>query len=319
MGVRCGFMLYQRISDIPLNLKGRVAVKIHMGEKGNKTHVSPGDVRIVFEKLRKAGCDPFLVDTTCLYQGPRNTPEGYAKVAKENGFSEFPVVIARDEDYVVKGGMKIAKAVLDADSLLVLSHGKGHMLTAYGGAIKNLGMGCVNKESKNQIHKPTMPKHVSEKCKRCGACERVCPCGAIRLTEKGVEIAEKECAGCECCIETCPTGALVSNPAGMEKSFRLFCLGAKQVIDSFERVAYITVLKNITEHCDCKSDSGRVVCPDIGYLSGKTALEIDQEAMHLISQRLDMGALKKAQKDNPRALDAATWSLFEKEAKRVFG
>ena len=300
-------MLYQNISDIPLNLKGRVAIKIHMGEKGNKTHVSPQDVRIVFDRLKKSGCNPFLVDTTCLYQGARNTPEGYARVAKENGFGDFPVVIARDEDYVIKGGIRIAKAVLDADSLMVLSHGKGHQITAYGGAIKNLGMGCVNKQSKNQIHSPTVPRHVSAKCRKCHACEKVCPCAAIHVTEQGVDIDEKECAGCQCCVETCPSGALKSDPAGTEKSFRLFCQAAKHVIDSFERIAYVTALKNITQFCDCRTDSGKIVCGDIGYLSGKTALEIDQEAISLIRQK------------NPKALDFETWDLFEKEAKRVFG
>ncbi len=299
-------MLHQKISDIPLDLKGMVAIKIHMGEKGNKTHISPEDVRVVFDKIKKSGCDPFLVDTTCLYQGPRRTPEGYAKVAKENGFGGFPVVIAGDSEYVNKGGFRIAKAVLDADSLLVLSHGKGHEITAFGGAIKNLGMGCVNNESKSQIHRPMTPKHILSKCRKCHACEKVCPCAAIHVTEQGVDIDEKECAGCQCCIETCPSGALKSDPAGTEKSFRLFSLAAKQVIDSFDKVAYITVLKSITEFCDCRSNTGRIVCPDIGYLSGASALEIDLEAIKLIRQK------------NLKALDFKKWEIFEKEAKRVF-
>lgn len=307
--VESEFMLYQNISDIPIpKLKGRVAMKVHMGERGNKTHISPADVRIVFDKIKRMGCEPFLVDTTCLYQGPRNTPEGYAGVAKENGFGGFPVVIAKDEDYVVKGGIRIAKAVLDADSLVVLSHGKGHQLTAFGGAIKNLGMGCVNKHSKNQIHSPTIPEHIARRCRRCHACEKVCPCNAIHVTDRGVDIDEKECAGCQCCVETCPTGALKSNPAGTEKSFRLFNQAAKQVIDSFKpgRVAYITSLKNITQFCDCRSDPGKIVCRDIGYVSGPGPLETDQEAMSLIRQASGR-------------LDFKTWEKFEAQAKKVFG
>jgi uncharacterized Fe-S center protein len=300
-------MLYHKISDIPINLKGRVAIKIHMGERGNKTHISPDDVRIVFDKLKKSGCDPFLVDTTCLYQGPRATPEGYMRVAKDNGFGDFPVVIARNEDYVIKGGFKIAKVILDADSLLVLSHGKGHGTTAYGGALKNLGMGCVNKESKNQIHRPMMPVYEKSKCKECLACERACFCHIIRVKgPEGFKIRENICCGCGQCIEACPTGALHLKPDAVEDSFRLFCMAAKQVIDSFERVAYITMLKNITEFCDCLSNPGKIVCHDIGYLSGKTALEIDLEAISLI------------RKKNPKALDFKTWEIFESEAKKVF-
>jgi uncharacterized Fe-S center protein len=299
-------MLYQKISDIPLSLEGRVAIKLHMGERGNKTHVSPEDVRIVFEKLRNSGCKPFLVDTTCLYPGPRYTQEGYMKVAKENGFGEFPVLIARDEDYVEKGGFKIAKAVLDADSLLVLSHGKGHGTTAYGGAIKNLGMGCVNKQSKNQIHSPMIPAHDQSKCIGCLACEKACFCRTIRVKPE-FRIDEKTCCGCGYCIEACRTGALNLRPKAIEDSFRLFSLAAKQVIESFEKVAYITALKNITEFCDCLANPGKIVCPDIGYLSGASALEIDQEAVSLIKKK------------NPRALDFETWGMFEKEARKVFG
>jgi uncharacterized Fe-S center protein len=303
-------MLYQKISDVPIQkLQGRVAVKVHMGEKGNRTHLSPEDVRVVFEKLKKDGCKPFLVDTTCLYTGPRETPEGYMKVAKENGFGEFPVVIARDEDYVEKAGFQIAKAVLDADSLLVLSHGKGHGITAYGGAIKNLGMGCVNKDSKSQIHNPTKPVHDPKKCKSCKACEKVCPCTAIEVMDDQFILQEKKCSGCTRCVQVCVTGALKTRPEGLEKSFSLFCAAAKQVIDSFPKgnVAYITVLKNITEFCDCRSNPGKIVCPDIGYLSGPGPLEIDTEAMNLIRQK------------NPKALNFQIWDSFGKEAKKVFG
>lgn len=299
-------MLYEKISDIPLDLKGRVAIKLHMGEKGNRTHVSPEDVRVVFDRLKRTGCEPFLTDSVCLYPGPRNTSEGYMKVAKENGFGEFPVIIPRDEDYVEKGGLKFPREIFDADSLLVLSHGKGHGTTAFGGAIKNLGMGFANRESKNRIHGPMMPAYDKTMCKSCLACEKACFCRIIRIRPE-FRMDEKTCCGCGYCIEACPTGALRLKPHAIEDSFRLFSLAAKHVIDSFERVAYITVMKNITEFCDCLANSGRIVCPDIGYLSGKTALEIDQEAVRLIRQR------------NPRALDFETWSKFEKEAKRVFG
>jgi uncharacterized Fe-S center protein len=299
-------MLYQKISDIPLSLEGKVAIKLHMGERGNKMHISPHDVRVVFDNLKKSGCKPFLTDSVCLYPGARHTPEGYMKVARENGFGEFPIVIPKDDDYIEKDGFKFPREVFDADSLLVLSHGKGHGTTAFGGAIKNLGMGFANTESKNRIHGPMMPAYNKTLCKECLACEKACFCRIIRVKPE-FRIDEKTCSGCGHCIEACPTGALHLKPHAIEDSFRLFCLAAKHVVESFEKVAYITVLKNITEFCDCLSNAGKIVCPDIGYLSGKTALEIDQEAVSLI------------RKKNPKALDFKTWELFEKEAKRIFG
>ena len=298
-------MLYKNISEIPLNLEGRVAIKLHMGERGNKTHVSPQDVKVIFDRLRKMGCEPFLVDTTTLYPGSRYTREGYMKVAKENGFGGFPVVIAKDDEYIKKGAFKIAREILDADSLLVLSHGKGHGTTGFGGAIKNLGMGCVNRESKNYIHSPMIPVHDSSRCTQCLACERACFCHIITVKPE-FRIDEKACCGCGYCIESCKTGALHLKPRAVQDCFRLFSEAAKQVIDSFGRVAYITVLKNITEFCDCLSNPGKIVCQDIGYLSGKSSLEIDQEAVSLIKQK------------NPKALDFETWNLFEREARKVF-
>lgn len=300
-------MLYKNIRDIPINLKGRVAIKLHMGDKGNKTHISPQDVSVLIEKIKANGGDPYLVDTTTLYPRERFTREGYLRVARENGFGDFPVVIARDEDCVERDGFEIPRDIADADSLLVLSHATGHIFTAFAGAIKNLGMGCVNKETKRKIHGPMRPVYDESLCKKCGVCVEACKYGYLKLNDK-VTMNLGNCAGCGRCIEACPTSALHTAKNAMETSFELFAAGAKAALSMFrpENTICITALKNITKLCDCVQDTGEIVCRDMGYLTGNNPLMLDIETANMIKEQ------------NPNALDFKTWDLFVKMARKHF-
>lgn len=302
-------MLYRKIDDVPIRLGGSVAIKLHMGESGRGPPIPIEDVRVIFEKIKANGGKPFLIDTTVLYKSERHTQEGYLKVAKENGYGEFPIVIADDGMFVEKNGIKLSKQITDADSLLVLSHATGHVLTGYAGALKNLGMGCVVKDGKKAVHWGTTPQHDESKCIRCGACVRVCPRGFITLPERGkVTIDYRYCSGCMRCIKSCPTEAMFSPENGLEKSFETFSISAKSVVSSFpkENVMYLTMMKNVTEFCDCSWKITQKICKDLGYLVEDDPLKIDQEAVRLIT------------KENPEGINMEVWKLFEKQAKKHF-
>lgn len=144
------FQLHDDIRDVPVGLKGRVAIKLHMGERGNPNHIPPSDVGILVNKINDNGGEPFLVDTTTLYKKGRFTKKGYEELAKRHGFGKFEVIIASDDEWKDVDGIRIAKPVAEADSLLVLSHVTGHILTGIGAAIKNLAMGCVVKDTKKE-------------------------------------------------------------------------------------------------------------------------------------------------------------------------
>jgi uncharacterized Fe-S center protein len=300
-------MLYKRIDDIPVNLSGRVAIKLHMGEAGNKTHVSPSDARVLVDKVKENGGEAFLVDTTTLYPKRRYTVEGYQEVAKENGFGGFNVIIAKDDVFEEINGIKLSKEILDADSLLVLSHGKGHGLTGFGGAVKNIGMGCVVKDGKRKIHSPTFPKYDESNCTLCGSCTSSCFANLIKIENGKLEIDIDKCSGCGACANICKTGAMWIPNNATEQTFDMLALAAKGFLSRFKgNVQYINVLKNITRFCDCSSDPGPVVCRDIGYLTGDNPLKLDSESMEMIKKK------------NPNALDFDTWELFEKIAKKHF-
>lgn len=303
-------MIFQNVSEIPISLKGRVAVKLHMGEDDGIPPVEPEDVRIIFEKIRKSGGEPFLVDTTVLYKSDRHTKEGYMKIAKLNGYSDFPILIADNSLYREIGGVRVSSEILEADSLLVLSHATGHILTGFAGAIKNIGMGCATKEGKRQIHGTTIPRYERDKCKSCGACIGVCPNNLVSFdTEKKIVIDYDYCSGCRRCARKCPTGALWYPENGVESSFRALCRTAKGVIDSFPggNVVFINVLKKITPSCDCAGErKGEPVCRDIGYLVEDGPLKTDRKSVELIV------------KENPEPFDLNVWKDFEKQAKDFF-
>ncbi len=306
--------IYNSPEEIPIpeTLTGRVAIKLHMGDKENRTFLKPGEVRPIFNKLKGMGCEPFLFDTTTLYKRERYTPEGYLEVAKLHGFGEFPVVIARDDrvKWVESGGLKIPlpEQLLEANSLLVLSHATGHIITKFAGAIKNMAMGCVTKEGKALIHGFARPTYYREKCLLCGTCVKACNMNLIRLERDRISINMKDCPGCGACARACPNGALEITEESIRESFNAFGAAARAVVSQFppERVFFITVLKRITELCDCAKDGGKLISPDLGFIAGKNPLELDLEAARLIREK------------NPKALDWERWEWFVEASKKYF-
>ncbi len=149
----------------------KVAIKLHMGERGNVRYIRPYYIRRVVEAVLEIGGKPFLYDTTVIYKGGRESKKDYEKTAKENGFTEETMgcpIIIDDEDGIeveVKNPLRLERVVLgkalwDADSLLNIAHFTFHMQFPFGSAIKNLGMGGVLKKSKKAMHevKGTKPK-----------------------------------------------------------------------------------------------------------------------------------------------------------------
>ncbi len=133
------------------------AIKMHFGEYGNLAYIRPNYAKVIVDYIRDAGGWPFLVDCNTLYPGRRKNALEHLDLAYEHGFSPFSTgchvligdgLSGTDEALVpVVGGVyvkeaKIGQAVMDADILISLNHFKGHIETGFGGALKNIGMGC---------------------------------------------------------------------------------------------------------------------------------------------------------------------------------
>ena len=197
-----------------------VAIKLHFGEPGNLSFLRPNYAKAVADVVKEQGGLPFLTDCNTLYVGRRKHALEHIEAAQENGFSPLStgcqIIIGdglkgTDEAEVpVEGGehvktAKIGRAVMDADVFISLTHFKGHESTGFGGAIKNIGMGCGSRAGKMEQHCSGKVSSDPQKCVGCGACAKACAQGAIAYGKdrKAVIDAEK-CVGCGRCLTKCP-------------------------------------------------------------------------------------------------------------------
>lgn len=152
--------LYQKLEK---ELKGNVAVKLHSGEAGNQNFIGPDLWKSVVENVGGT-----VVECNTAYEGERNTTEKHLKLFENHGWSKnFKVEIldaqGPDLELDIPDGKKIkknfvGKGITNYDSMLVLSHFKGHPMGGYGGAIKQLSIGVASSYGKQYIHGVGVPE-----------------------------------------------------------------------------------------------------------------------------------------------------------------
>ena len=261
----------------------RVPVKLHMGETGNRYFISPSFVKLVVEKLKAVGAEPFLFDTTVAYPGDRATVDGHRKVASRHGFGKdrmgCEVVIGDKGIAVAESGQTfdVAREIHQSTHLVVISHVKGHIQTGFGGAIKNLGMGGVTRETKRKIHLMCVPILSREMCDLCGMCAEACPFDAITLDPEWRR-SKTKCMGCGKCVSVCNIGALRYNVMDLQ---RALALSARACVWG-KRALYVNSVVNISRNCDCDAHAGPIICPDIGYLASGSLAAVDRASLDLI-------------------------------------
>ena len=140
-----------------VTLPGRVAVKVHSGEEGNQNYLHPEFMRPMVEYVHGTVCE-----TNTAYGGARSTNAGHLKLLADHGWSKYFTVDLMDEhgpdaELPIPGGKVlkrdiVGKDLLNYDSLLVLAHFKGHPMGGYGGALKQLSIGCASAAGKANIH-----------------------------------------------------------------------------------------------------------------------------------------------------------------------
>ncbi len=274
------------------------AVKVHFGERGNDAFVSALHVSVIVRELQALSTKPFLTDTCTLYLGGRQNAVDHLETAAMHGFCypvvSCPVVIAdglKGKNYTnveVYGkhfeSVKIASDIVAADSMVVVSHFKGHEVAAFGGALKNLGMGCAAQEGKREQHTVT-PLLVAEKCVTCGACINACPEFCVSLEGKAIAIDTSRCIGCLMCMNTCPHHAIDINweDDGVVFVERMAEYAAGAVANKTGKVLYINFLTNITPHCDCTPWNDIAFVPDIGILASTDPVALDKACFDLVN------------------------------------
>lgn len=276
-----------------------VAVKLHFGELGNTAFLRPLYARRVVEVLKRLGARPFLTDANTLYVGTRSNAASHLETALANGFSYAcvgaPLVIAdglrgnSHVDRTVRGDhfstVHIASEIANADAIVCLSHFKAHELSGFGGALKNLGMGCASRKGKLEQHSNVAPKISKKNCVACGLCVKWCAQGAIAVEGKA-RIDPKRCVGCGECIITCPSGAIqiqwTEGPKIMQEKMAEYAVGALQGKE--DRSVFVNFITQVSPACDCYGHADAPIVGDVGITASTDPVAIDQASADLVNR-----------------------------------
>ncbi len=283
-----------------------VAVKTHFGERGNAAFPKPIYVRPLVDLIKAGGGKPFLAETATLYTGSRSNAPDHIETAFRHGFGPevtgAPVFICdgltgRDHQMVpVKGKhyreVAVASGIHEADALVVLSHFKGHEVTGFGGAIKNLGMGCCSRSAKLAMHTSIRPSVLEKKCVRCRRCFAWCSVGAIgqKVPDGPVTIDPKKCRGCGECLVSCRVGAIRINwsedTRGVTEKMVEHAWGVWQ---SKRRAAFfVNILTDIVPLCDCYGFNDAPLVPDIGFAASIDPVALDAACLDLVDAQASL-------------------------------
>jgi hypothetical protein len=331
-------LLLDKVLGRAIQPGGRVAIKIHFGERGNFTHIRPAFVRRVVDRVKEEGGLPFVVETTTLYpKGHRLTVRESLETAKYNGFSEeglgCPLVIADEpdgqnglafkvdwvkEDWGIRE-VKVARHLAEADSVIVFSHVKGHLLSGMGGALKNLGMGCTTRASKRDQHRAHGLLFDYEKCTACGKCIEVCTFNALTMQDGRPLRDEENCMYCNTCYLNCENDAIDLFKDGKERFQMALAHAAAGVMRAFmgKRTIFLNSLTDVTQFCDCAAPAGGLVTPNVGILGSTDPVAIDKASLDLLDQAPIIPGWRVAPPDILGKINGTSSLIHLEEAERL--
>ncbi|MBQ8292486.1 MAG: DUF362 domain-containing protein [Bacilli bacterium] len=242
--------LVKIFEKLSFELKGKVAVKVHSGEKGNQNFLHPEFVRPLVEKVNGT-----IVECNTAYGGERNETKKHQELMDYHGWTKYfdvDIMDAEGEDLVLQipNGKQIkqnyvGKNLQNYDSMLVISHFKGHPMGGYGGAIKQLSIGCASSAGKSYIH------------------------SAGKVTDQNI---------------------LWSNIAKQNDFLEAMADSALSIVDYFKgNIAYVNIMCNMSVDCDCCSVAEDPCMKDIGILASLDPVAIDKACIDLVYNSEDPG------------------------------
>ena len=278
-----------------------VAIKFHVGEKNNTTHVKPELIRKIVDLAKEAGGQPFLTETSTLYKGERENAVKHIMHANRHGFgieqTGAPFIMAdgltgnAEFEIQIEGelhkSVKVARDVVSADTLIVVSHATGHVVTGLGACIKNIGMGLASRMGKMREHSAMLPEVIQDKCRFCKKCIQWCPQETIIEKNGKAFIVSENCIGCGECLAVCRFDAVKydwnAESGFTQKSMAEHAFGILK--GKAGKSLFINVLVDMTNDCDCFSVKQEKCIPDIGILASFDPVAIDKATLDLTAQK----------------------------------
>ena len=268
-----------------------VAVKVHFGEVGNMAFLRHQYAKVLCDHIKARGGKPFLTDCNTLYVGYRNNALNHLDAAFINGYNPLSTgvhtIIADglrgtdEREIPVVGGeyvkeAKIGAAVAEADIIVSLTHFKGHVNAGFGGALKNIGMGCGSKKGKMEMHSSGTPRIDGGKCIGCGMCVDHCANDGVHVVDGTAVIDEGHCVGCGYCIAYCPAGAIMTKwdeaKPIMNKKIAEY---TKAVLDG-KPSFHVSLVLDVSPDCDCERHNDVPVIPNVGMFASFDPVALDQ-------------------------------------------
>ncbi len=272
-----------------------VAIKLHVGELGNPYYTQPVFVHDIVRRVKEAGGKPFLTDSNTYYHANRNNGYDHTMNALMNGYNMAPFIVAdglRGESFrkvKTKGILReieVSGAIAEADAMIVVTHCKGHELSGFGGAIKNLGMGCTSRAGKLRQHRTVELEIDESKCTGCGKCKEACEMGIPDIIAKKAKNTSPLCMRCPFCSNACPRNAI--KLLHQDNICRALASAAFGVLSTFKKgkVSFVSFAKDITQYCDCRPNPGEIMMKDIGVFASDSPVSVDAAFLAMANYKI---------------------------------
>jgi uncharacterized protein len=302
------------LDELPLAkvVKGkRTAIKMHLGGGTGFSTVHPYFVRKLVEKVKAAGAsEVFVTDVPGDVRGA--VERGYTAVTigcplvsgtgtADKYFYTKPI----KPPFKTLKEVDVSGEIVDAEALIDFSHVKGHGDCGFGGASKNLSMGCVSGRTRGVLHRLEGGlTWESQKCTHCGKCIENCPNKAMSFNaEKQLNVFYHHCKFCQHCVLICPKKAITMSGGRYVDFQQGMALATAKILSGFkpEHTYFINFLMDVTIFCDCWGMTRPALVPDIGILAGPDIVAIEQASLDLIrTEDLIPGALPKGLELGPK-------------------